>query len=61
MRKSVFGVSDQARHEPGCTAPEDSKMLEISGLESTFYVAKTKAPILSAVKSSIVLQYDHCI
>ena len=23
VRKSVFGVSDQVRHKPGCTATED--------------------------------------
>ena len=23
MRKPVFGVSDQVRHKPGCTATED--------------------------------------
>ena len=32
MRKPVFRVSDQVPHEPGCTATEDSKRLEISGL-----------------------------
>ena len=34
MRKSVFVVSDQVRHNPGCTATEDSYRLEISDLES---------------------------
>ena len=32
--KTVFGVSDQARHKPGCTATEDALGLEISDLES---------------------------
>ena len=32
MRKSVFGVSDQVRHKPGCTATEDGLRLEISDL-----------------------------
>ena len=26
--KTVFGVSDQVRHKPGCTATEDGKRLE---------------------------------
>ena len=34
MRKPAFGVSDQVRHKPGCTATEDSKGLEISDLGS---------------------------
>ena len=34
VRKPVFGVSDQVRHKPGCTASEDDKKLEISDLES---------------------------
>ena len=34
MRKPVFGVSDQVRHNPGCTATEDGYRLEISDLES---------------------------
>ena len=34
MRKTVFGVSDQVRHKPGCTATEDDKRLEISDLGS---------------------------
>ena len=34
VRKPVFGVSDQVRHKPGCTATEDGKRLEISDLES---------------------------
>ena len=32
MRKPVFGVSDQVRHKPGCTATEDGWTLEISDL-----------------------------
>ena len=34
MRKSVFGVSDQVLHNPGCTATEDGLRLEISDLGS---------------------------
>ena len=32
VRKPAFGVSDQVRHKPGCTAKENDKMLEISDL-----------------------------
>ena len=32
VRKPVFGVSDQVRHKPGCTATEDGQRLEISDL-----------------------------
>ena len=32
VRKPVFGVFDQVRHKPGCTATEDGKRLEISDL-----------------------------
>ena len=34
MRKPVFGVSDQVRHKPGCTASEDGDRLEFSDLGS---------------------------
>ena len=34
VRKPVFGVSDQVRHKPGCTATEDGQRLEISDLGS---------------------------
>ena len=34
VRKPVFGVSDQIRHKPGCTATEDGSKPEISHLES---------------------------
>ena len=34
LRKPVFGVSDQVRHKPGCTATEDCYLLEISDLGS---------------------------
>ena len=33
MRKMVFGVSDQVRHKPGCTAIQDGWRLEISDLD----------------------------
>ena len=34
VRKLVFGVSDQVRHKPGCTATEDGLRLEISEFQS---------------------------
>ena len=34
LRKPVFGVSDQVRHKPGCTATEDGQRLEISDIGS---------------------------
>ena len=34
LRKPVFGVSDQVRHKPGCTATEDGLKLEILDLGS---------------------------
>ena len=34
VRKQVFGVSDQVRHKPGCTATKDGWGHEISDLES---------------------------
>ena len=34
VRKPIFGVSDQVRHVPGCTATEDGKRLEILYLGS---------------------------
>ena len=33
QRKSVFGVSDQVRHKPGCTVKEAGQRLEILDLE----------------------------
>ena len=33
-RKPVFGVSNQVRHKPDCTATEDGQRLEISNLGS---------------------------
>ena len=61
MRKAVFGVSDQVRHKPGCTATEDGWRLEISDLGSrgidpdcTICVAKTKALISFAVTAKLV-------
>ena len=38
VRKPVFGVSDQVRHKPGCTATEDDQRLEISDLERRWVV-----------------------
>ena len=34
VRKPVFGVSDQVRHKPGCTATEDGKRLDILYIDS---------------------------
>ena len=38
QRKSVFGVSDQVRHKPGCTVKEAGQMLDILGLERKYIV-----------------------
>ena len=35
VRKPVFGVSDQVRHEPDCAVTEDGQRLEIMNLGST--------------------------
>ena len=32
MKKPVFGVSDQVKHEPGCTTTKDGNRLEISDI-----------------------------
>ena len=55
VRKPVFGVSDQVRHKPGCTATEDSLRLEISDLGSTISVAKAKALISCAVTGQLMM------
>ena len=34
VRKPVFGVTDQVRYKPVCTATEDGKRLEIADLGS---------------------------
>ena len=34
MRKTVFGVSDQVQHKPGCTTTKDSYSLEILNIGS---------------------------
>ena len=39
--KSIFGVSEQARHKPGCTATKDGKMLEIADLGGRGIVLST--------------------
>ena len=62
MRKTVFGVSDQVRHKPGCAATEDGKRLEISDLRSrdcTIRVAKSKVLISFAV-TAIDCKADLC-
>ena len=41
VRKSVFGVSEQVRHKPGCTFTEDGERLEILDLESSVIVLST--------------------
>ena len=35
VRKAVFGISDQVRHKPGCTATEDGWRLEFYDLGSS--------------------------
>ena len=49
MRKPVFGVSDQVRHKPGCTATEDGRGLEILALGSRgiviIYVGENKGAV----------------
>ena len=51
--KLVFGVTDQVRHESGCTVSAEGYKLEGSDLArreiSTVHVAKTKALISVAV------------
>ena len=47
MRKSVFGVSDQAQHKPVCTAIEDGQRLKNSdfgnrGLELNYTFSENK-------------------
>ena len=53
MRKTVFGVSDQVRQKPGCTATEDGQRLEISD-NGTICIAKTKALISFAVTAKLI-------
>ena len=38
MRKIVLGVSDQVRHNPGCTATEDGQKLVTSYLKRGIHV-----------------------
>ena len=40
VRKPVFGVFDQVRHKPGCTATEDGWRLEISDFDDHFSLKK---------------------
>ena len=54
MRKPVFGVSDDVRHKPGCTATEDGLRLKISDLENK---AKTKALISCAVTAQLICAF----
>ena len=37
VRKPVFGVSDQVRHKPGCTATEDGLKFRIQVEEGLYY------------------------
>ena len=53
VRKPVFGVPDQVRHKPGCTATEDGKRLEILYLGSRG-IAKPKALISFAVTAKLI-------
>ena len=62
LRKPVFGVADQVRHKPVCTATEDGERLEISDLESrgiveSMYIAKTKALISWAVTAQLICSF----
>ena len=57
--KSVFGVSDQIRHEPDCTDTEDGYQgLKVRILrennDCTIYVAKSKALIGCAVTTQLI-------
>ena len=58
MRKPVFGVSEQGRRKPGCTATEDYQRLETSDLGSrwifTIHVAKTKALVSFSVTAKLI-------
>ena len=57
-RKPVFGVYNQVRHKPGCTATVDGYRLEISNLEveGVYYltVAKTTVLISCAVTVQLI-------
>ena len=54
-RKPAFGVSDEVRHIPGCTATEDDLKLEIWDLGSRGKVlANTKALISFAVSAKLI-------
>ena len=63
IRKSVFKVSNQVRHKPGCSATEDGQWLEISDLEnrgihcSTICVTKTKMLISCAVTAQLICAF----
>ena len=61
-RNPIFGVSDQVRHKPGCTATDNGQRLEISDLgsrvtESTIYIAKTKVLISCAVTVQLICTF----
>ena len=59
MRKSVFGVSDQVRHKPGCTASEGGLRFEIAmwEVEELYYVAKTKTLISCEVNALLICAF----
>ena len=59
MRKPVFGISNQVRHKPGCTATEDGILGSIEGLN--YIVAKTKALISWAAMliCTFVVVFSH--
>ena len=53
MRKSVFGVSEQVRHKPGCKATEDGYRLDILDQDGRGIVL-TKALISCAVTAQLI-------
>ena len=62
VRKSFFGVSDQVRHKPACTATEDGYGLEVldSGRKRnarSIYGAKTRALISCAVIAQLICAF----
>ena len=65
-KKPVFGVSDQVRHIPGCTASENKIEAQDFGFMNqgnrTIYVAKTRTMINScAVIESLFLHMENSV
>ena len=58
MRKLVFGVSNQVRHKPPCTASEyEISDLESRGIALSTYVGKTKALITFVVTAQLICAF----